>query len=258
MKRLLFILISLVSFVCYAAGGSYNTVVVISVDALHPDAVGIETCPNIFRLAENGLISRNALSTDPPKTLIAHTAMLTGMPPEKNGKKDNDWKPGDGKVTQDTLLSYAKSKGYATALIYSKKKLGYLGRDADREIFSAEDAVDAASSLLDTSKKQFIFLHISGLDTEGPVSGWMSAEYMDEFNFIDEQLGSLFEKIKKSPSSLIVVTSDHAGHEKIHGSDHPEDYKRPLIIFSSKERIKDVPESALKIDGLKGYLETLF
>jgi len=258
MKTLLFILISLVSFICYAADGCCRTVVVISVDALHPDAVGSGSCPNIFRLADGGFFSRDALSTDPPKTLIAHTAMLTGMSPDKNGKKDNEWKPGEAKAAQDTLLSYAGKKGYSTSLIYSKKKLGYLGKDADREIFSAEDAVDAAVSVLNPEEKQFIFLHISGLDTEGPVSGWMSAEYMDEFSFIDEQLGALFNKIKKSPSYLIVVTSDHAGHEKIHGSDHPEDYKRPLIIFSSEGKITDVPADALKIDGLKGYLETLF
>ncbi|WP_303852674.1 alkaline phosphatase family protein [Seleniivibrio woodruffii] len=253
---LLNVLILTTSF-CFAA--EYRTVLLISIDALHPDAVSKVNSPNIMSLADNGAYSPLATSTNPPKTLIAHTAMLTGLKPSENGKTDNVWQTGEPTVSKSTLLSTAKNKGYQTFLIYSKQKLGYLKNSAtDTEIFAKDEAVEKTAEVLDTSKKQFIFLHISGLDTEGPISGWMSAEYIDEFRFIDEQLGALFKKAMESPSVLIIVTSDHAGHDKIHGSDHPEDLKRPLAVYSSLKKINDIPESALKIDGLKKYIESEF
>jgi predicted AlkP superfamily pyrophosphatase or phosphodiesterase len=236
--------------------GGYQTVILVSVDALHPNALSVENSHNIMSLAEKGFYSPNGKSTTPPKTLIAHTAMLTGLSPQENGKTDNNWEKGAQRVQKPTIMTTAKRMGYETNMIYSKQKLGYL-RDVavDNEIFSAEDATEKAADLLDTSKKQFIFLHVSGLDTEGPISGWLSPEYLDEFRFIDEQLGALFMKANKSSSALIIVTSDHAGHEKIHGSDHPEDFKRPLVIYSSKKRILSIPDAALRIDGLKSYIE---
>jgi len=258
MKRFILItaLILTTSF-CFAY--EYKTVLLISIDALHPDAVSKENSPNIMSLADKGAYSPFATSTNPPKTLISHTAMLTGLQPSENGKTDNVWQVGEPTVSKPTLLSTAKNKGYQTFLIYSKPKLGYLKNPAtDTEIFAKDEAVEKTTEILDTSKKQFIFLHISGLDMEGPISGWMSAEYIDEFRFIDEQLEPLFKKALKSPSALIIITSDHAGHDKIHGSDHPEDFKRPLAIYSSLKKIKNIPESALKIDGLKTFIEEEF
>ncbi len=243
----------------HSPAAEYRTVLLISVDALHPDAVSKENSPNIMSLAEKGAYSPFAKSSNPPKTLIAHTAMLTGLQPTENGKTDNIWQNGEPTVSNPTLLSTAKSKGYQTCLIYSKQKLGYLKNSAtDTEIFAKDDAIEKTAEILDTSKKQFIFLHISGLDTEGPVSGWMSPEYIDEFRFIDEQLEALFTKAFKSPSVLIIVTSDHAGHDKIHGSDHPEDFKRPLAVYSSLKKINHIPESALQINGLKNFIEEEF
>lgn len=234
----------------------YNTVAVVSIDALHPDAVRRDFAPNIFRLIDSGFYSSRGLSSRPPKTLVAHTAMITGLDPLINGKIDNEWKKGEKRVGYPTLIDYAKSKGYETALIYSKQKLGYLSSPSvDKEIFSGQDAVEKAVDFINVKKPQFLFLHVSGLDFEGPVTGWMSPEYMDEFRFIDEQLGVLFRKIQSSGSALIIVTSDHAGHDKHHGTDHPEDYKRPLAVWSSTGRLS-VPDSALKIDGLKTFIES--
>lgn len=259
MKKLfLVIMMMALVFNVSASENKYQTVVVISIDALHPDAVQRKDAPNIFKLIDYGFYSPAGTSTKPPKTLIAHTAMITGLSPELNGKKDNEWKKGDKKIDKPTMLDSAKQAGYETALIYSKQKLGFLsGASTDKEIFSGQDAVEKAVEFIDVTKQQFIFLHISGLDTEGPISGWMSPAYIDEFNFIDEQLGSLFDKLKKGSSSLIIVTSDHAGHEKIHGSDHPEDFKRPLIIWSSKEKF-NVDADTLTIEGLKRFVENQF
>jgi predicted AlkP superfamily pyrophosphatase or phosphodiesterase len=243
----------------YAGTDQYKTVVIVSIDALHPNAVSEVSSPNIYNIIKKGVYSPDAVSTNPPKTLISHSAMLTGLSPEKNGKKDNSWKKGEPKVVKPTMLTKAKEAGYETVLIYSKSKLGYLGNNyTDKEIYSRDDAIEKATSVLDTAKKQFVFLHISGLDFVGPESGWLSADYMDELNFIDEQLGAFLNKLFASPSYLLVITSDHAGHEKIHGSDHPEDFKRPLAVYSSVGQLSSIPKEALSVEGLRSYIESIY
>lgn len=69
-------------------------------------------------------------STEPPKTLIAHTAMLTGLSPEESGKVDNDWIPGETTVKNDTIFDDAKSNGFKTGYFFSKEKLGDLVNNA--------------------------------------------------------------------------------------------------------------------------------
>lgn len=255
MKKFFLLCFFLLSAVSFAAPG-YMTVAVISIDALHPDAVQRKYAPNIFRLIDGGFYSPLGQSTLPPLTLIAHTSMVTGLTPDQSDKKDNNWSEGNPVTDKPTLMSSAKAAGYETALIYSKKKLGYLNSGADIALFSSQDAIDRAAEWVADGKHQFLFLHVSGLDTEGPISGWLSAEYMDEFSFIDEQLGVLINKIQQKGSALIIITSDHAGHDKLHGTDDPEDAKRPLVIWASDEKIDAVPMDVLKIENLKKYIES--
>jgi predicted AlkP superfamily pyrophosphatase or phosphodiesterase len=47
---------------------------------------------------------------------------------------------------------------------------------------------------------------------------------------IDDYLASLIALVKEIQRFLIVITSDHAGHGKIHGSSHPDDYRLPLTV----------------------------
>ena len=87
-----------------AGAENLENVLVISIDALHPDALRQSKSPHLQMLMRDGAFSLNGQSTHPPKTLIAHTAMLTGMSPEENGKVDNDWWPGETTVQKEIEL----------------------------------------------------------------------------------------------------------------------------------------------------------
>jgi len=56
-----------------------ETVLLVSIDALHPDALSAKTAPTLHALMRPGRFTLAGKSVDPPKTLIAHTAMLTGL-----------------------------------------------------------------------------------------------------------------------------------------------------------------------------------
>jgi len=122
MKPLAFILLLGLSVLAEAA----DTVLVVSIDALHPAALSAKTSPTLHALMQPGRYTLQGRSVEPPKTLIGHTAMLTGLPPQQNGKRDNEWQPGEPRVAKPTFFDDARRAGYRTAYYYSKPKLGYL------------------------------------------------------------------------------------------------------------------------------------
>ena len=230
-------------------------VVVISIDALHPKALTPATMPNVARLARLGKVTLEGHSTRPPKTLIAHTAMLTGLTPEKSGKTDNAWEEGQPTVAFPTVLDDAKAAGYRTALFYSKEKLGFLvTRGVDQPALVPDDGVVRARAFLAPPGRAFLFLHLSGLEFTGMESGWMSAPYLAKATEIDRALGPLVADLERRGSFFLVITSDHAGHDLEHGTEHPEDGRLPLVVRSDRTLLPDIQGRPYEITGLRAIL----
>jgi predicted AlkP superfamily pyrophosphatase or phosphodiesterase len=236
-----------------------NTVLIVSIDALHPDALHRESTPNIHRLMEEGVFTLDGHSTDPPLTLLSHAAMLSGIGPEEGGRKDNSWHSGLPVIAGKTIFNDAKDQGYGTGFFYSKEKLGYLVNDAvDRSVKDRDFSIENAADFITKSNgKQFCFLHISGLDRAGPVEGWMSPGYMEELYFIDQAIAPLIRMVIDKKKYLIVITSDHAGHGTIHGSDHPDDSKLPLIMVSENKALNHYQGVPFHVCKLRGILDTI-
>ena len=121
--------------------------------------------------------------------------------------------------------------------------------------WSPDCAIDSAEAFIKTTDRHFVFLHISGLDQVGPQYGWLSPEYLEELSFIDDYLSSLVKSVIGKRNYLVVVTSDHAGHGKIHGSDHPEDYRLPLIVYSDTVAVKQIKNQPFLIVDFRKKLE---
>lgn len=49
-----------------------KNILIISVDALHPNAISAQSSKNIYRLMEQGVYTLDGQSTDQPLTLLAH------------------------------------------------------------------------------------------------------------------------------------------------------------------------------------------
>ena len=247
-------------FMCSISfAASVKTILVISIDALHPDALGPETSKNIYRMMQQGSYTLDGHSTRPPKTLVSHAAMFSGIPPEKGGRKNNSWHTGELQIKGETIFNTAKFLGFSTGFFYSKEKLGYLvNQTIDQHKLDSDFSVDNAMDFFRASEqKQFCFLHISGLDQSGPVDGWLSPGYMEELFFIDKSIAPLIEIVKSKGNYLIIITSDHAGHGKIHGSDHPDDAKLPLIMVSDVINLTKYQGIQYHVTHLKPILESL-
>ncbi|BAN36863.1 type I phosphodiesterase/nucleotide pyrophosphatase (plasmid) [Sulfuricella denitrificans skB26] len=235
-----------------------ETVLIVSIDALHPDALSEKTSPTLYALMRSGRYTLAGKSVDPPKTLIAHTAMMTGLTPEESGKQDNDWKPGMPQVARETLFDDARQRGFRTAFFYAKQKLGYLLSYAvDEHALARDDGIDMARAFFSKGGKRFAFLHVSGLEDAGTDYGWLSPEYLGELTYIDLELASLLADVGKRGTYLIVVTSDHAGHDRQHGTSHPDDFKLPLII-AADHNLPPLSAGAFHITGLKDIMQQMF
>jgi predicted AlkP superfamily pyrophosphatase or phosphodiesterase len=232
-----------------------ESMLIVSIDALHPAALSQENSPTLHALMLRGHFTLQGRSVDPPKTLIAHTAMMTGLPPELNGKRDNDWKPGEPRLMKSTLFDDARQHGFRTAFYYAKPKLGYLVGNAVDEYGLAPDAgIDKVRSFFRQSGSRLAFLHVSGLEQAGSESGWLSADYLEELGYIDAALAPLLDDVSKRGTHAIIVTSDHAGHERQHGTSHPDDYALPLIVSTNLTNAPRLPRGIWMVTGLRSMV----
>jgi len=235
-----------------------DTVLVISIDALHPAALSAQNSPTLHRLMLSGTHTLMGRSVEPPKTLIAHTAMMIGQPPERSGERSNDWRPGEPTIAKSTLFDDAKRAGYRTAYFYAKPKLGYLVSAAvDEHGLEPTGGMERVRTFLRGTGQRFVFLHVSGLERAGMESGWLSQDYLDELADIDAALAPLLAEARQRGRHAIVVTSDHAGHDKLHGTNHPEDYKLPLIVAGNATRLPRLPHGTWPVTELRALVREL-
>ena len=243
----------------FSFANEVKTVLIVSIDALHPKAINPKTSVNIQQLLEQGVYTLDGLSTNPPLTLLSHAAMFSGIGPEKGGRTDNTWQTGQPGIKESTIFNDAETKDFFTGFFYSKEKLGYLVNQAvDQHKLDSDFSVENAMAFFKShEQKQFCFLHISGLDRTGPVEGWLSPGYMEELFFIDKSMAPLIEIVKSKGHYLIIITSDHAGHGTVHGSDHPDDAKLPLIMVSDIINLTKYQGILYHVTHLKSILESV-
>ncbi|MFP4316749.1 MAG: alkaline phosphatase family protein [Desulfovibrionales bacterium] len=208
-------------------------ILIVSIDALVPEALGKDVSPFLYSLMRSGIYSMDGMSVDPPLTLVSHSAMVTGVPPDQGGRLNNDWALGEPTVEGVTIFHTAKAARYRTGFFYAKQKLGYLVNSAvdthELSAFPTDEALEFVRQ-----GNSFTFVHISGLDQAGPEFGWLSEEYLEELGYIEEYLKPLVEEVRSQGEYCVIILSDHGGHEKMHGCGHHEDFRIPIIILQSR------------------------
>jgi len=235
----------------------FETVLMVSIDALHPAALSEKTSPALHGLMRSGRHTLEGRSVTPALTLIAHTAMMTGLSPKESGKQDNDWKPGMPQVARETLLDVAMQHDFQTAFFYAKQKLGYLiSPGVGEHALARDDGIDRARVFFGKPGKSFVFLHISGLEDAGAESGWLSRDYLDELTHIDQTLAPLFAQVSQRGAYLIIVTSDHAGHDRQHGTSNTEDFMLPVIMASNRP-LPTLAPGVFHLTSLKSMVASL-
>ena len=87
--------------------------------------------------------------------------------------------------------------------------------------------------------------------------GWMSDEYMAAMENSFANITKLYNKLPEDYT--IIVTADHGGHDRTHGTELNEDMTIPIMLLSKNEKaeldftsasIKDIAPTVTKLLGV--------
>lgn len=214
-----------------------SRVLILTIDGLRPDAILAAPMPNLMALMQNGAYTLNARTVFPSSTLPAHASMLLGVCPSKHGVDWNDYLPENGYANGTDLFDLAHAAGLQTVMHVGKEKLRQLTDPSSLDRFTYVNDRDlvVAERLLDDFPQDFglLFVHFPLVDGMGHVHGWMSWQQLSVASRADEALGLILAELDARglrDETLIIVTSDHGGHDTTHGYSYPEDMTIPWVV----------------------------
>lgn len=219
-----------------------DRVLIVSFDGLRPDAIAAANMANVMSLMQSGAYTLGAQTIMPSLTLPAHASMMVGTCPAKHIVRWNEYVPKNGFALGTDIFDLAQAAGMQTAMVVGKEKLRQITEPTSTDYF---EFVDKTDKIKDTSTVErlainqiqqgfdLLFVHFPEGDLAGHEYGWMSREQLSTYGRDDTLFGLLLQALKNNglyESTLIIVTSDHGGHDTTHGTDSPEDMTIPWII----------------------------
>ena len=224
--------------------GPVKHVVIISIDGGKPAVMRESRMPNLMKMVAEGAHTWNAQTILPSITLVSHTSMLTGVSPAKHKVLWNDWVPSRGLVKVPTVFALAKQAGHTTAAFAGKAKFKHLNVPDTLDRFDIPGyecgkVAKAASAYLEAHKPDLLFIHFADPDGAGHQDGWGSETQKKAFADVDDALGIVRESIEKAGiagSTVVIISADHGGHNRTHGTASPEDMTIPWIAWGATVR----------------------
>lgn len=211
-------------------------VMMILVDGMRPDSLpDIATAQKIIGKSASTM---NARTVMPSVTLPCHISLFHSVTPERHGTTTNVYAPqvrpinGICEVLKNAdkrsavfynweeIKDVSRPNSLTRSCFYSGRRLGYK--------LAGEELTDDAINYLKKYDTDFTFVYFGYTDFAGHKFGWMSDEYM-------EAMESSWNNIEKLMTELgdeytYIITADHGGHDRTHGSDMPEDMTIPVVI----------------------------
>jgi len=224
--------------------------ILILVDGMRPDA--LENIESAQRIIKKSTYTMNAQTVFPSVTLPCLISLFHSVEPMRHGTTTNVYAPqvrpirglcevlkGAGKECAifydwEEVRDVSRPNSIAHAAFYAGKRIGYL--ETGRKL--ADELIDYAKNY----KMDFAFLHLACTDWTGHRFGWLSDEYMSAMQ-------SSWDNIEKIISELgdeytYIITADHGGHDRTHGSEMLEDMTIPVMLcgenFEKGKEIENV------------------
>jgi arylsulfatase A-like enzyme len=218
--------------------------VVISIDGLRPDAIDRFGLGTLQRLMAEGSHTLEATTVIPSLTLPSHASMLTGVGPHVHGITWNTHIPSRGPVPVPTVFELARAHGHHVAAFFAKAKFRHLDRpnaydyravplwNADKMM--ATEVIPDVIQYLQHLRPNLLFVHIGEPDYAGHVLGWMSMGYGWAVRRADAAVAEILRAAEAAYGAdgfTLLVTSDHGGHGRSHGSADARDVLVPWLVY---------------------------
>jgi arylsulfatase A-like enzyme len=207
--------------------------------------------------------------------------MLTGTEPSAHGVTWNSEELEEhGYVATPTIFATAKAAGLETAAFFSKEKFRHLAVPGTLDYFQAPTGwpgkwlaprlTGDVGRYLELHSPNLLFVHISEPDFAGHLAGWMSTAYGWAVREADVAVGRLLAAAERAfghGKYTVMLTSDHGGHGRGHGTDDPRDVTIPWIawgrgigageVLDPGIRTMDTAATVLQLLGLDGPADAI-
>ena len=223
-------------------------VVIVSVDGLRADAISRFEPPTMTRLAREGAVSLRARTIRPSVTLPSHASMLTGTAPGVHGIRSNEEAVRGKRLAAPTIFAVAERSGLRAAAFFSETKTRHMeallwsgvshppgGPDDTRTGRTA----DRVARYLADARPNLVFVHLSDPDSAGHATGWMTPAYAAAVRAADQALGEIVAAADRAFGAgnyVLILTADHGGHGRTHGSQDATDMTIPWIAWGAGVR----------------------
>ena len=226
-------------------------VILISIDGTRADAVDACKNPYIEQLKKMGSYAPKASSVMPSVTLPCHMSIFHSVEPGRHGIMTNIYTPQVRPI--NGLFEQVKNAGKTAAMFFGWEPLRDVARPdslVTSEFFlnramEHSDAylTDRALQAIERWEPDVVFLYMAETDEKGGHNcGWMSDTYLDYVSCAFDNVKRVIEAV--GDRYTVIVTSDHGGHDRCHGTDLPEDMLIPMFFvgpsFEPGRQLEDV------------------
>ena len=228
-----------------------NKVILISIDGMRPD--GLRSCgnPYVRELEKKCTYTYNGQSVNPSVTLPCHFSMTHSVTPQRHGILTNTYVPQARPI--DGIFERICKSGGISAMFYGWEPLrdivlpgmllfstyinAYMKESCDTEL------TDAALRVISENKPAFVFLYMVETDEKGGHDcGWMSEEYLRRISIAIDNVKRVIETC--GDEYRVIIMADHGGHDRMHGTELPEDMTVPFFFYGPEF------EAGKEVEGL--------
>ena len=226
-------------------------------DGMRPDS--LTTCDHPFfrELLATSRYSMEMRTVMPSVTLPCHMSLFHSVCAERHGILSNTYVPQVRPVRG--LCELLNTADKSCAFFYTWEPLRDLARplslaranyvSGKRYTYEVADKMvteDAERMILSGETPDFIFFYQCCVDEMGHKYGWMSDEYLRAVNI---SLDNVQRLVRQLPSDYrVILTADHGGHNRSHGSEEKEDMTIPVFMRHSTIAPGELPAGTSILD----------
>ncbi len=243
-------------------------IIVLAFDGWGSSSFDAAQMPFLKGMLSNSAWSLHKRSILPSSSACNWATMFKGAGPEAHGYIDWDTRKPAFEVTHTDEKGNFPSFFSIYREAFPEREMGYLYQwegmkyifDMDdfnyTEQFPISDAGsdamrDAATSyIIDKRPSLAVFVWVYP-DHVGHSFGWYTEKYMNELNHIDSIIEHVVNSCKEAgiyENTLFVITSDHGGHDKVHGQAVMSDLETPFVLFGKGVHPGEIQSSLMQYD----------
>ena len=227
-----------------------SKVLLILSDGMRPDSMA--ACGNPFaeELLKHSYSAMDAQTVMPSVTLPCHMSLFHAVTPQRHGILTNTYVPQVRPVKGICEVLRAAKK--TCSMFYNWEELKDLSRPdslafanfVSGHVYTYEEANPRLTKncidYINSDRPDFTFLYLGLTDMVGHNKGWMSEDFL---HAVDASIDCMKQCIEQIPEDYtVVITADHGGHERSHGSDIPEDMTIPVIFYNKAFEAKKLDD----------------